>query len=35
LDKVISLLSAMPTDDKQVTRSRKEISAIEEAFANK
>ena len=35
LDKVILLLSAMPTDDKQVTRSRKEISAIEEAFANK
>ena len=35
LDKVITLLSAMPTDEKQITRSRKEILAIGEAFANK
>jgi hypothetical protein len=35
LDKVISLLSAMPTDEKQITRSRKEISAMEGVFANR
>jgi hypothetical protein len=35
LDKVISLLSNMPTDEKQITRSRKEISAMESVFANK
>jgi hypothetical protein len=35
LDKVISLLSNMPTDENQMGRSRKEISAMESVFANK